>query len=123
MCVSGYVPVTHAGRRKRGRGARRLAEAESVTHTWRRFMSTSEVKIYTTFDSFDADQVIATLEYYDIPAVKRVKGSGQYVGIIVGRMTTHEIDVYVAEEAVEKAVDILTETGFLGETQEPDEEE
>ena len=86
-------------------------------------MPTSEVKIYTTFDSFDADQVIATLEYYDIPAVKRVKGSGQYVGIIVGRMTTHEIDVYVAEEAVEKAVDILTETGFLGETQEPDEEE
>jgi hypothetical protein len=31
--------------------------------------------------------------------------------------------VYVAEEAVEKAVDILTETGFLGEMQEPDEEE
>ena len=84
-------------------------------------MSTSEVKIYTTFDSFDADQVIATLEYYDIPAVKRVKGSGQYVGIIVGRMTTHEIDVYVAEEAVEKAVDILTETGFLGETQKKKE--
>ena len=123
MCVSGYVPVTHTGRRKRASGARRLAGAESVTHTWRRFMSTSAVKIYTTFDSFDADQVIATLEYYDIPAVKRVKGSGQYVGIIVGRMTTHEIDVYVAEEAVEKAVDILTETGFLGETQEPDEEE
>ena len=34
-------------------------------------MSTSEIKIYTTFDSFDADQVIATLEYYDIPSVKQ----------------------------------------------------
>jgi len=86
-------------------------------------MSTSEVKIYTTFDSFDADQVIATLEYYGIPSVKRVKGSGQYVGIIVGRMTTHEIDVYVAEEAVERAVDILTETGFLGEMKESNQEE
>ena len=86
-------------------------------------MSTSEVKIYTTFDSFDADQVIATLEYYGIPSVKRIRGSGQYIGILMGHMTTHEIDVYVAEEAVEKAVDILTETGFLGEMQEPDEEE
>ena len=30
-------------------------------------MSESEVKIYTTFDSFEADQVIATLASYDIP--------------------------------------------------------
>ena len=51
-------------------------------------MSTSETKIYTTFDSFDADQVIATLEYYDIPSVKRIKGSGQYIGILMGHMTT-----------------------------------
>ena len=87
-------------------------------------MSTSEIKIYTTFDSFDADQVIATLEYYDIPSVKRIKGSGQYIGILMGHMTTHEIDIYVAEEAAERAVDILTETGFLQEMtedgQEPD---
>ena len=34
-------------------------------------MSTEEVKIYTTFDSFEADQVISTLAYYDIPTVKR----------------------------------------------------
>ena len=73
-------------------------------------MSTSEIKIYTTFDSFDADQVIATLEYYE--------GSGQYIGILMGHMTTHEIDVYVAEEAVDRAVDILTETGFLQEMPE-----
>ena len=81
-------------------------------------MSTSEIKIYTTFDSFDADQVIATLEYYDIPSVKRIRGSGQYIGILMGHMTTHEIDVYVAEEAVDRAVDILTETGFLQEMSE-----
>lgn len=81
-------------------------------------MSTSEIKIYTTFDSFDADQVIATLEYYEIPTVKRVKGSGQYVGILMGHMTTHEINVYVPEEAAEKAVGILTETGFLREEPE-----
>ena len=78
-------------------------------------MSTSELKIYTTFDSFDADQVIATLEYYGIPSVKRMKGSEQYIGILMGHMTTHEIDVYVAAEAADRAVDILTETGFLQE--------
>jgi type III secretory pathway lipoprotein EscJ len=81
-------------------------------------LSASEVRIFTTFDSFEADQVIATLEYYDIPSVKRVKGSGQYIGILMGHMTTHEIDVYVAEEAVDRAVDILTETGFLQEMPE-----
>ena len=52
----------------------------------------------------NADQVIATLEYYDIPSVKRIRGSGQYIGILMGHMTTHEIDVYVAEEAVDRAV-------------------
>ena len=83
-------------------------------------MSTSEIKIYTTFDSFDADQVIATLEYYGIPSVKRIRGSGQYIGILMGHMTTHEINIFVPDEAVDKAVDILTETGFLEET--PEEE-
>ena len=81
-------------------------------------MSVSEVKIYTTFDSFDADQVIATLASYDIPSVKRIKGSGQYIGILMGHMTTHEIDVFVPGEAVDKAVDILTRTGFLQEAPE-----
>ena len=81
-------------------------------------MAESEVTIYTTFDSFDADQVIATLALYDIPSVKRIKGSGQYIGILMGHMTTHEINIYVAEEAVDKAVGILTETGFMQEMTE-----
>ena len=86
-------------------------------------MSTpEEIKIYTTFDSFDADQVISTLAYYDIPSVKRVEGSGQYIGILMGHMTTHEIDVYVPDEAVDRAVEILTETGFLQEAEELPEE-
>ena len=72
-------------------------------------MSTEEVKIYTTFDSFEADQVISTLAYYDIPTVN-----------LMGHMTTHEINIFVPDEAVDKAVDILTETGFLEET--PEEE-
>ena len=85
-------------------------------------MSESEIKIYTTFDSFEADQVISTLAFYDIPSVKRVKGSGQYIGILMGHMTTHEIDVYVPDEAVDRAVEILTETGFLQEAEELPEE-
>ena len=78
-------------------------------------MSDFDTKLFTTFDSFEADQVAATLEYYGIPSYKRVKGSGQYIGIIMGHMTTHEIDIYVPEEAAEKAADILIEAGFLKE--------
>ena len=83
-------------------------------------MSESEVKIYTTFDSFDADQVIATLECHGIPSVKRIKGSGQYIGILMGHMTTHEINIFVPDEAVDQAIEILTKTGFLEE--KPEEE-
>ena len=78
-------------------------------------MDLSEVKIYTTFDSFAADQVAATLEYYGIPSYKKVKGSSQYIGIIMGHMTTHEISSYVPEEVAAEAADILTEAVFLRE--------
>lgn len=78
-------------------------------------MDLSEVKIYTTFDSFEADQVAATLEYYGTPSYKKVKGSGQYIGIIMGHMTTHEISIYVPEEVAAEAADILTEAVFLRE--------
>ena len=81
-------------------------------------MEHEDVKIYTTYDSFEADQVIATLEYYDIPSYKRVAGSGQYIGILMGHMTTHEIRIYVSENAAEKAVEILTQAGFLREVPE-----
>ena len=83
-------------------------------------MEQEDVKIYTTFDSFEADQVIATLEYYDIPSYKRVAGSGQYIGILMGHMTTHEISIFVSEKAAEEAVDILTQAGFLREEPESD---
>ena len=76
-------------------------------------MSNFDTKIFTTFDSFEADQVTATLEYYDIPSYKKVKGSGQYIGILMGHMTTHEINIYVPKEAVEKAINILIDAGFL----------
>ena len=38
----------------------------------------------------------------------------------MGHMTTHEINIFVPDEAVDKAIEILTETGFLEET--PEEE-
>ena len=78
-------------------------------------MEHEDVKIFTTYDSFEADQVTATLEYYDIPSYKRVAGSGQYIGILMGHMTTHEISIYVSEKAAAEAVDILIQAGFLRE--------
>lgn len=50
-------------------------------------INSQDTEIYTTFDSFEADQVAATLEYYGIPSYKKVEGSGQYIGIIMGHMT------------------------------------
>ncbi len=86
-------------------------------------MAQSEVKIYTTFDSFDADQVVATLEHNGIPCIKRTEGSGQYIGIIMGYMSTHEVSVFVPGEAVEKAVDVLTQTGYLQDAEENEDGE
>lgn len=77
-------------------------------------MANAEEKVFTTFDSFEADQVIATLAQNGIPSVKRMRGSGQYIGILMGHMTTHDIDIYVPSEAVDRAMDVLADTGFLG---------
>ena len=52
--------------------------------------------------------------------MKRVEGSGQYIGILMGHMTTHEINIFVPDEAVDQAIEILTKTGFLEE--KPEEE-
>ena len=38
----------------------------------------------------------------------------------MGHMTTHEINIFVPDEAVDQAIEILTKTGFLEE--KPEEE-
>ena len=82
-----------------------------------------ELLIYTTYDSFEANKVIAALGSADIPAFKREKGAGQYLSIFMGMNTTQPIDIYIPKEAEERAVLILEEMGLLQVDEEEDVEE
>ena len=53
-------------------------------------MDLSEVKIYTTFDSFEADQVAATLEYYGIIYQNTENG---YSVIKCRQRVTHHVSI------------------------------
>lgn len=72
-----------------------------------------ELLIYTTYDSFEADRIIAALGSEGIPAFKREKGAGQYLSIIMGVNTTQPIDIYIPKTAEKKAVDLLEDMGLL----------
>ena len=74
-----------------------------------------EKLIYTTYDSFEAEQIIAALASGGIPAYKREQGAGQYVSIFLGRNSLQAVDIIIPAAAEEKAVEILKETGFLQE--------
>ncbi len=72
-----------------------------------------ELTIFTTYDSFEADRIIAALQDADIPAYKREAGAGQYMKIIFGMNNTQAIDIIVPASAEETAVDILADMGLI----------
>lgn len=72
-----------------------------------------ELLIFTAYDSFEADSIIAALGSEGIPAFKRERGAGQYLSILMGVNTTQPIDIYVPKEAEKKAVMMLEEMGLL----------
>lgn len=72
-----------------------------------------ELLIYTTYNSFEADKIIAALGSAGIPAFKREKGAGQYLSIFMGMNTTQPINIYVPGSAEEQAVLILEEMGLM----------
>ena len=76
-----------------------------------------ELLIYTTYDSFEANRIVAALGTYGIPAFKREKGAGQYISIITGLNTTQPIDIYIPKDAEERAVEILEDMGLLQEVE------
>ncbi len=55
---------------------------------------------------YDADQIIAQLSFYGIPAKKYYKGSAQYVSIFTGT-TSIGVYVIVPESELERAREIL----------------
>lgn len=72
-----------------------------------------ELTIFTTYDSFEADQIITALQDADIPAYKREAGSGQYMKIVYGMNSTQAIDIVIPASAEDAAVDILADIGLI----------
>ena len=75
----------------------------------------NETTLFTTYNSFEADQIIAALKDNNIPAYKREAGAGQYLNILLGVNTTQAIDIIIPEKAEGRAKEILEDIGFLGE--------
>ena len=71
--------------------------------------------IYTTYDSFEADQVIAMLKSNGIPAYKREHGAGQYLSLFMGMNTTQCIDIIIPSQAEQKAAELLVDMGLMEE--------
>ncbi len=80
-----------------------------------------DIIIFTTMDSFDADQVAIALKDADIPCYMKKAGAGSYLGVVFGRSMVENIDVYIPAEAEEKAREVLADMGY-GETDWGEEE-
>ena len=78
-------------------------------------MSTDDHSVYTTYDSFEADKVVALLESEGIPSYKREYGAGQYLSIILGTNTTQAIDIIIPEKSMDRAIQILENAGIISE--------
>lgn len=76
-------------------------------------MGNGELTIFTTYDSFEADSVVALLKAEDIPSYKREHGAGQYLSIIFGTNTTQSIEIVIPEECEERALQVLEGAGFI----------
>ena len=76
-------------------------------------MNTEDLSIYTTYDSFEADKVIALFKSEGIPSYKREHGAGQYLSIILGTNTTQAIEIVIPESSEEKARQLLETSGII----------
>lgn len=77
-----------------------------------------EIIIYTTYDSFEADCIVALFESNKIPVYKKMNGSGEFLSIVFGASTTQSIDLIIPAEAEDMAVDLLIGAGYLTEDEE-----
>ena len=55
--------------------------------------------IFKTYNSFEADQILASFQDAGIPAYKREHGIGQLVEIAAGMSRTSLIEIIIPEEA------------------------
>ena len=66
------------------------------------------VYLCTAKNSFEADMLESKLRSEDIPCVKNYKGASNMLEIIMGSSITYPIDIYVPENLLEDARNVVT---------------
>ena len=70
--------------------------------TWR-----NGVYLCTVKSSFEADLLESKLRSEDIPSIKRYRGASNFLEIAMGSNVTHPIEIYVPEELLEDAQNVI----------------
>jgi len=73
------------------------------------------VYLTTAMNSLEADILESKLRAESIPSIKRYKGAGNAMEIIMGSTYSYPIDLYVPEETLEDARNIIVATPILSE--------
>ena len=78
------------------------------------------VYLCTAKDSFEADLLESKLRSEGIPSIKKFKGAGNFLEIFMGSNSAYPIDLYVPEETLEDAKNIIVAVPILSD-EIPDE--
>jgi len=78
------------------------------------------VYLCTVENSFEADLLESKLRSEGIPSIKKFKGAGNFLEIFMGSNSAYPIDLYVPEEALEDAKNIIVAVPILSD-EIPDE--
>ena len=78
------------------------------------------VYLCTAKDSFEADILESKLRSEGIPSIKKFKGASNFLEIFMGSNSTFPIDIYVPEETLEDAKNIIVAVPLEGD-EIPDE--
>lgn len=65
------------------------------------------VYLCTARDSFEADILESKLRSEGIPSIKKFKGASNFLEIFMGSNSAYPIDIYVPEETLEDAKNII----------------
>lgn len=81
-------------------------------------MERKAVKIYTAPDNLQAEMILEVLEKNGIPGYKRDLGAAGIMNLYTGNSTFGE-EIFVAEEDVPKAAELLEGIGLEAERKAP----
>lgn len=73
------------------------------------------VYLCTAKDSFEADLLESKLRSEGIPSLKKFKGASNFLEIFMGSNSAYPIDIYVPEETLEDAKNIIIAVPLSGD--------